>query len=164
MPKWVPWNKLSYTCHITYKEMSLQRVTWVSQDVPVGSSPFAHGEPENLVSSSGNALILPQSGETNQIDFPIKMQKTKVSVEIGSWRVVRRGRKLWLEVPGFIPGKRNQLFEVMTQGYRVLGLWMSGVQKQPLKLWLWPVSGQENNKGHPCQRALWLSRVQLRMY
>lgn len=23
-------------------------------------------------------------GETNQIDFPIKMQKTKVSVEIGS--------------------------------------------------------------------------------
>lgn len=55
------------------------------------------------------------------------------SVEIWSWSVVRRGRKLWLEVPGFIPGKRNQLFEVMTQGSRGSGVEWAGLESS---LWI----------------------------
>lgn len=42
--------------------MGLQRVACISQDPTVGSPAFTHRESENLVSSSGSALTLPQSG------------------------------------------------------------------------------------------------------
>ena len=42
-------------------------------------------------------------------------RKRNLSVEIWWRKVVRRGRKLCIKVTRLIPGKRNQLFERMTQ-------------------------------------------------
>lgn len=36
-------------------------------------------------------------------------------------KVVRRGGKLWIKVSSLIPGKRNQLFEVMTHAEGAFG-------------------------------------------
>lgn len=51
------------------------------------------------------------------------MQKKKISVEIWRRKVVRRGKKkrLWIKVNSVIPGKSNQLFEVMTHGEGAFG-------------------------------------------
>lgn len=51
------------------------------------------------------------------------MQKKKISVEIWWRKVVRRGKKkrLWIKVSSVIPGKSNQLFEVMTHGEGAFG-------------------------------------------
>lgn len=49
------------------------------------------------------------------------MQKKKVRVDIWWRKVVRRRKKIRIQVSSVIPGKASQLFEVMTHTEGVFG-------------------------------------------
>lgn len=112
------WGNSSFSRGRNEKNKGALAAPWVLGVLPLNCAVATQN------SWLASCAFLLQEKQT-RFTFWSQCRRKKLSVEIWLWRVVRRGRKLWIKLTGFIPGKRSQLFEVMIQCWRSLWLWMS---------------------------------------